>query len=328
MRAERCPACLGLKVTMAVSDDLIWTMVDCQRCGTFHFNEESRFPLDTETGSQRCPALLGGVGSRQRSNLSGHIREHQGLKIERQDVDRLARLETPSLHKRADKLLEAIERYTNYVGQPVDTQDEKWKAIAWCLDVEYAEIRMYLTVTDRVRSVYPHAPNLVTITPNGWEYLEKLHETNPTSSEGFVAMRFSDTMFAIYEKAIAPAIRDAGYDPTIVSKFQPPAGTEGYTDDIVARILMLIRRSRFVVADFTEPSDGVYFEAGFARGLGRHVIWTRRKGAPGKPHFDTDHFDHIMWTDETMLRRELTARIEAQLGRGPRRPNGSDHGAT
>lgn len=317
MDDKRCPVCKGPKAEIKHLEGLVWDPVNCQRCGTFYINEGSWFPLDTESGSETRPALLGPSGSRQRANLSGHIREHQGLKIEKQDVERLTRLETPSFHKRADKLLEAIQRDTKFAGQPVDVDEPRWRAIAWCVEEEFGEVLRYLVSTKRVQSTHQGKLGPVAIAPDGWAHLEKLHETNPTSSEGFVAMKFSDSMFSVYENAIAPAIVDAGYDPMIVPRFQPRPDTEGFTDDIVAKILMLVRRSRFVVADFSEPSEGVYFEAGYAKGLGRHVIWTRQKDAPGKPHFDTDHFDHIMWTDEDTLRQQLSERIEGQLGRGP-----------
>jgi hypothetical protein len=52
-------------------------------------------------------------------------------------------------------------------------------------------------------------------------------------------------------------------------------------DDV---IVAEIRRSRFLVADFTcEPGKvrgGVYFEAGFARGLNIPIIWTCRDTSP------------------------------------------------
>ena len=38
-----------------------------------------------------------------------------------------------------------------------------------------------------------------------------------------------------------------------------------------------IRKSKFLIADFTGQRGGVYYEAGFAYGLGLPVIWTCRK---------------------------------------------------
>jgi hypothetical protein len=46
-----------------------------------------------------------------------------------------------------------------------------------------------------------------------------------------------------------------------------------------------IRRSKFLIADFTGHRGGVYFEAGYAMGLGLPVFWTCRRDDLDKLHF-------------------------------------------
>ena len=86
-------------------------------------------------------------------------------------------------------------------------------------------------------------------------------------------------------------------------------------DEIIAEI----RRSRFLVADFTQGQDGarggVYFEAGFAFGLGIPVIYTCRKDMIEKLAFDTRQYNHIFWECNEDLRRSLGNRIAATIGR-------------
>ncbi len=88
-------------------------------------------------------------------------------------------------------------------------------------------------------------------------------------------------------------------------------------DEIVAEI----RRSRLVVADFTQGDDGarggVYYEAGFAHGLNIPVIFTCRKDVLNKIHFDTRQYNHIVWETPVELRQRLAARISAEIGDGP-----------
>ncbi len=73
---------------------------------------------------------------------------------------------------------------------------------------------------------------------------------------------------------------------------------EGITD----RIMSEIRLAQFVVADFTGQRGGVYFEAGFARGLGREVVWACREDELEKGvHFDIKHFGHVVWKTPTDL---------------------------
>jgi nucleoside 2-deoxyribosyltransferase len=50
-----------------------------------------------------------------------------------------------------------------------------------------------------------------------------------------------------------------------------------HTNDINDELIAQIRRSKFMVCDFTGYRGGVYFEAGFAYGLGMEVIYTCRK---------------------------------------------------
>jgi hypothetical protein len=57
----------------------------------------------------------------------------------------------------------------------------------------------------------------------------------------------------------------------------------------------------------------VYFESGFAMGLGRDVVWTVRKNEASRIHFDTSHLHHVIWSDEGDLRTRLTTRIRATI---------------
>jgi nucleoside 2-deoxyribosyltransferase len=87
-------------------------------------------------------------------------------------------------------------------------------------------------------------------------------------------------------------------------------------DEIIAQI----RRSRFVVADFTGHRAGVYFEAGFALGLNLPVIWSCRRDHIDELHFDIRQFNCIDWTEPAELTDRLWKRIEAVVGPGPRKP--------
>ncbi len=86
-------------------------------------------------------------------------------------------------------------------------------------------------------------------------------------------------------------------------------------------ILAEIRRSRFLVADMTHgvsgPRGGVYFEAGFALGLGLHVLYSCRSDKMDEIHFDTRQYYHIKWDTPEELHEELVNRICAIVGDGP-----------
>ena len=148
------------------------------------------------------------------------------------------------------------------------------------------------------------------LTVEGWSRVEADKQANFTSDKGFVAMWFAPEMTPVYDDGHKPGIEDAGYKAVRVD------GVE-HNNKIDDRIIAEIRESRFVVADFTGQRGGVYFEAGFAMGLGLPVIYTVREDEIGKVHFDTRQYNHIVWRDEAHLRERLSERIRATVGRGP-----------
>lgn len=146
------------------------------------------------------------------------------------------------------------------------------------------------------------------ITPKGFMHASEHRSAN--SVNGFVAMWFDPIMTDARTIGLEPAIRDAGYIPVIVSGVEH---TNKIDDEIVAQI----RQAKFLVADFTGHRGGVYFEAGFALGLGLPVFWTCRKDDLKNLHFDVRQYNCIDWETLEELHKRLRRRIEAVIGRGP-----------
>ena len=115
------------------------------------------------------------------------------------------------------------------------------------------------------------------LTFKAWTYIEDRRARQVSSVQGFVAMWFSPLMEVVYEKGFALAIRGSGYQPMRIDRKE-------HINKIDDEIIAEIRRSRFLVADFTsepnQPRGGVYFEAGFALGLqhSSHLDMQRRFG--------------------------------------------------
>jgi nucleoside 2-deoxyribosyltransferase len=78
-----------------------------------------------------------------------------------------------------------------------------------------------------------------------------------------------------------------------------------------------IRDSAFVLADLTHDNYGAYWEAGYAEGLGKPVIYLCEKAKFDnmKTHFDTNHSTTVLWTTEDMdrFKQELTSTIRRSL---------------
>ena len=161
-----------------------------------------------------------------------------------------------------------------------------------------------------MKVVYDRGPTVV-LTAEGYMAADKLTARKGQSEEVFVAMSFSPQMRSAYEAGLQVGIELAGYVPIRVDRTEH---VNRIDDEIVARI----RKSAFVVADFTEQKSGVYFEAGFALGLNLPVIWSCREDDIDNLHLDIRQYNCIDWKDEADLARRLQLRIEAIVGRGPR----------
>jgi predicted Rossmann-fold nucleotide-binding protein len=76
---------------------------------------------------------------------------------------------------------------------------------------------------------------------------------------------------------------------------------------IISRILDGIRQSAFVLADVSEPSLNVFYEIGFAEGLGKSTVVTARAGTPLP--FDLADIPVEFWNDYTELKEKLRIRL-------------------
>jgi nucleoside 2-deoxyribosyltransferase len=129
-----------------------------------------------------------------------------------------------------------------------------------------------------------------------------------------VAMWFHDDMSAAWRDGLQKGISAAGYKPLRIDNKE-------HANKVCDEIISEIRRSRFLVADYTGHRGGVYYEAGYAAGRGLPVILTCRKDAMTDLHFDIRQYNCIDWQSPAELARRLEVRIEAILGDGPFKRN-------
>lgn len=127
--------------------------------------------------------------------------------------------------------------------------------------------------------------------------IESYKVPNAESEKVFVAMWFDEQTNDAYNNGIQPAIEtDCGYKSIRIDRKE-------YLGKVDDEIIAEIRESRFIVADFTGQRHGVYFEAGFAQGLGLPVIWTCHEDHVKELHFDTRQENHITWETPEELRK-------------------------
>jgi hypothetical protein len=133
------------------------------------------------------------------------------------------------------------------------------------------------------------------LTPKGWSRYTELSHSRAVSRYGFMAMKYGDPeVDALVAHHFAPEVRKTGFELRRLDQGQPA----GLIDD---QLRVMIRTSRFLVCDLTHGNRGAYWEAGFAEGLERPVIYTCRKDVfedsqhEHHPHFDTNHWVTVIW---------------------------------
>jgi hypothetical protein len=220
------------------------------------------------------------------------------------------------------KLRSGLELVANRTGFPGDwvTLDPSLDApmLDVASDAEFTYLVDHLAATGRIHRRWVGRPGTqdeqggfrqqdlqAQLTVGGWE--EIAPASGSVAGTCFVAMSFDPILNPAFDEGIIPSVEhDCGFRVVRVDRIH-------HNDAITDRILSGIRSAQFVVADFTLQRQGVYYEAGFAQGLGRPVVWTCRRDDSANLHFDTRQFNHVLWTDPVDLRRQLTDRIRATI---------------
>ncbi len=326
-----CPFCrspLEIKDTVSEkSTQKTFYLSECARCGIFEWQKELE-NLE-EIQNKRVVA-----------SISAWIRENEGAKITVDIFEKLKTLSFLGLQDKAERLLRYFGKLHSTPGLQFGIQLSAFKqAEAATLIYDKSNLRMNLSQPHReglallgysgalnadelayllnevlwneLKLLQPKDNENYVITPKGWVFLEAI--PNKESTMGFIAMSFNPTMLELWKYGIDSGIRDAGYEPKRVDKYE-------HNNKVDDEIIALIRRSRFVVADLTDQRPSVYFEAGFALGLGLPVFWTcKKKEIDGKEiHFDTRQYNIIPWEEGGLqdFQKALANRIEATIGRG------------
>jgi hypothetical protein len=123
----------------------------------------------------------------------------------------------------------------------------------------------------------------------------------------FIVMPFKEEFDELY-KVYKTVCNDFGFDAVRTDKVYS-------LEKILPRILNGIRRSAFVIADVTETSPNVFYEIGFAEGLGRPIIATAKEGT--KLPFDIADTPVTFWNNLDEFKERLAPMInEVKTGLG------------
>jgi hypothetical protein len=298
MSATQQP-CLICSSPATVRREMMYSYVECQRCGNFQVErlaiDDVPLPL---TGDLKLVALA-----------SYTVRKLQGGKppiLSKQFFDDVSKHELPTPAELTDNLLLLLDERSN--GRPgvtlsVNDREPAIISIIGALDEEDVRWAVReLTEKGHLNGSWLNHLTNAYLTGSGWSRIEELKQARVSSRYAFFARKFANKdLNRVYRDCLQPAVKQTGYDLRTVTQ------KAGHIDAIIEDE---IRRCRFLIADLSDDNAGAYWEAGFAEGLGKPVIYICREGV--NTHFDTDHRQTVRWSigslDETAERLKAVIR--------------------
>jgi nucleoside 2-deoxyribosyltransferase len=313
----------------------------CSRCGHVFLTEECVDDFEGERFSERNKIIIS-ISLRIDYERRNHKLLGEPLTIEMlwQIVNQYTPLD--ALEK-MDNALINIARKSQFIGEKIHINVGFDYPVYHCSGTtELQSILRLLCTEDLLYAFNPGSPEYdISVTAKGYQRLREIMKPGKDSKQCFVAMWFTPEMNEIFKKVIKPAIEfiEKG---ELSPRFEAiKIDNVEHNNDINDEIIGQIRRSRFMVCDLTGYRGGIYFEAGFAYGLGLEVIYTCRKdwceeqvlkdnNGQDVPilydnykneiqikkegvHFDLTHRNRIEWTLDNLdeFRIRLQKRIKA-----------------
>ena len=314
INSMECPVCkTDSEINTEKEYGRYWE-VNCPRCGRFNWEKE----------------IERGIPNYQQNKiiLSYWIRTNQNkteiIHLDEKLVEAIIRDTKPlSVNEKANKLLLLI-------GSDLKRPDERIildskKKFEYLAKVSAEDENELSYLIEFLKSVnwlktdinfFPEVENkiyegFVLLTFLGWERFENLSQGKNYNRAAFMAMDFNDDKIEkAYQECFKPSIALTGFELFNLRE-KPKAGL------IDNRLRAEIRNSRFLLADLTNSNLGAYWEAGFAEGLGKPVIYLCEKShfEKFKTHFDTNHHYTVIYDmkDLENASENLVATIRATL---------------
>jgi DNA-binding MarR family transcriptional regulator len=281
---ENCPIC-ALRLFKAADVNNPVIKIECPQCGDYVLPRDSLLMIGLLIDSDVKRAIL-----------SHYIRRKQNQLLLFEEMDNVLRLNSlPTPLELTQKLVLLVGDNLPGLGAQLINNPLHLKAEIGALNqkavnetIEYLSNKGFIKIiNDGARAT----EIILTLTIEGWEYYESLKRSDLSSRKAFMAMKYGDPeLDQIVKDCIKPAVAQTGFD--LVRLDDAPKA--GLIDD---RLRVEIRTSRFLIADLTHDNRGAYWEAGFAEGLGKPVIYTcdKEKFKEKTTHFDTNHHLTVMW---------------------------------
>lgn len=316
-------------------------LIRCPRCGTYALTDRDRIGFDGEPPEAHTHGVPH-ITPTQKRRLSALLREKQlqhspyiWLQLRRDGYVPLTvngitnTFEAVSVHyeelmsKWPTTVIERLSRglanlcgRSSFPGEEIIITNDDCHLFFADNDSEAAYYLRTLAESGHVVNSETSSGSHVQVTAAGWARVQEQQRTRSPENPAFIAMWFSGDdeqpkqELDQYFEAVSAALLEVGYGVIRVDLVP-------HNDFIMDQVIAGIRQAPFVLADFTGHRPGVYFEAGYARGLNIPVIHTCKASHFDAAHFDIKQINTIQWGSPADIQEPLKSRILATIGRGP-----------
>jgi hypothetical protein len=290
---------------------------NCECCGIYRLSPTAAAmlagnPMDEYQGTAVAYKM-------RRMSKSGHLVEVDSMLVRRERDEATL----PRIDEIIDEAVLWIGAEIRWPGQTIDVNYPEYKGVLGAIDDKaFHEILKTLLasgwIAGKISSLVGRKAFSLTecqLTQEGWRRYQELNNAAVKSRHAFMAMKYGDSeLDAIVKEHFAKAVARTGFELRRLDQNQPA----GLIDD---QLRVQIRTARFLVCDLTHGNRGAYWEAGFAEGLSRPVIYTCREDVfndatnENRPHFDTNHFVTVSWRQDAphLAAQRLVDTIRATL---------------
>lgn len=295
-----CPICLsadGYKCSTERYGTRDARLFRCEVCGMFAVSDSA---LD-DYQDLRMP----GMSRVKRAAISHQIRSGVARSSEpwmltTNELEALIAegLPLPTPGQQAVNALRYIGDRVTEEGVPIEYLPPEFSALIGSSSREFA-CNLVLELRDNGLATVLFLPEVggpvhiqdLSLTLAGWEKYEAERKGELSGSYGFIALKFGDeTLDPLIRDHVKPALASIGYDAVDLRD----VSKAGIIDNLLR---IQIRDAAFVLVDLTHENAGAYWEAGYAEGLGKPVLYIceRTKFDEKKTHFDTNHCTTVLW---------------------------------
>jgi predicted RNA-binding Zn-ribbon protein involved in translation (DUF1610 family) len=295
-----CPVC---KSPAKVMPALEKTDVICPRCGKFYILRRALDDFERSLSDPKFQALA----SHAICKLYVSTKQPVGP-LDNEFFEALSKRTLPTPLEATDNLIIWLaEQSDGRPGRLVRVNYEDAAALPATLGViNGSEIRWLVqSLESRGLVRVQQDTSITSLTAQGWQRFEELRRAHISSNFAFFARKFKNSeLDRVFNNCLYQAVKDTGYELRTATQ------RAGLVDAVIEDE---IRRCRFLIADLSDSNAGAYWEAGFAEGLGKPVIYICKEGC--EVHFDTDHRHTVRWnlSDLAHTAKQLKAVIRNTL---------------